>query len=74
MSVKRKYHNKQPFRTLHPDARHWTRKGSSWKSKVAYESEDEAEEWLRQRPRLMAQGYKTYICPVCSKWHIGHNH
>lgn len=69
---KRNYHNKQPYSTLHPDPRHWTRKGNSWKAKEAYESEDDAEEWLKQHPRLISQGYRVYNCPECSKWHIGH--
>lgn len=70
--MKHKYHNKQPFQTLHPNAQHWTRKGNSWKAKVAYESEDEAEEFLRLNPKLITQGYKSYVCPICSKWHVGH--
>ncbi len=70
--MKRDYHNKAPFSTLHPDPCHWTRKGSSWKQKVGYDSEDEAEEFLKLNPRLKSEGYKCYICPVCSKWHVGH--
>ena len=66
------YRNKTPYSTLHPDARHWTRKGSSWKQKVGYESEEEAVEFLQQNPKLKALNYKIYICPICSKWHCGH--
>lgn len=46
------YRNKVPYSTLHPDARHWTRKGSSWKQKVGYDTKDEAWEFLEQNPRL----------------------
>ena len=66
------YRNKTPYSTLHPDARHWTRKGNSWKQKVGYDTEEEAVEFLQQNPKLKALNYKIYICPICSKWHCGH--
>jgi hypothetical protein len=71
---KHTYRNKAPYSTLHPDPRHWTRKqhSNSWKAKVAYESEEEAAEFLQQNPKLKALNYKIYICPICSKWHCGH--
>ena len=65
------YRNKAPYSTLHPDARHWTRKGSSWKQKVGYDTEDEAWEFLEQNPKLKAMGERPYFCELCSKWHIG---
>lgn len=65
------YRNKAPYSTLHPDARHWTRKGSSWKKKVGYDTEDEAWEFLEQNPKLKAMGERPYFCELCSKWHIG---
>ena len=69
----RNYHNKRPFKTLHPSPCHWTRSGgNSWKQKVSYESEEEAYEFLNQNPRLKMQGYVVYQCPVCHKWHVGH--
>lgn len=65
------YHNKvPPFR---PDPEHWTRKGPhGWKAKVAYETEDDACEYLQLHPKMVAQGYRAYQCKVCQKWHIGH--
>lgn len=68
------YHNKQPLSTLHPAPCHWTRKGNSWKSKVEYKSEDEAVEYLKTRPGLVAMGYVAYQCPICCKWHVGKEH
>ena len=68
---KNRYRNKAPYSTLHPDARHWTRKGNSWKQKVGYDTEDEAWEFLNQNPKLEAIGEKPYFCELCSKWHIG---
>lgn len=56
---------------LHPDSEHWVRNGQSWKAKVAYESEDEACEFLKLHPKIMAAEYTAYQCKVCSKWHIG---
>lgn len=65
---------KQPYKGFQPSPCHWTRKGKGhWRQKVAYESEDEAEEFLKQNPSLLRQGYKAYRCPICSKWHVGHN-
>ena len=67
----RKIRNKDNVRPLHPDPRHWTRKGSSWKQKVGYDTEDEAWEFLEQNPKLKAMGERPYFCELCSKWHIG---
>lgn len=50
-----RYRNKMPPFT--PDPEHWTRKSRSWKSKVAYGSEDEAWEYLQQNPKLKTLGY-----------------
>ena len=63
------YHNKIPPFT--PDPEHFTRMQRLWKAKVAYESEDEACEFLKLHPKIMAAGYTAYQCKVCSKWHIG---
>ena len=70
----RKIRNKDNVRPLHPDPRHWTRKqhSNSWKAKVAYESKEEAAEFLQQNPKLKALNYRVYLCPICSKWHCGH--
>lgn len=66
-----KYFNKVP--PFKPDPHHWTRKGPhGWKAKVAYQSEDEAWEFLKLHPRIMEQGYTAYQCHVCSMWHVGH--
>lgn len=66
----RRYYNKIPPFT--PDPEHWTKKVRSWKAKVAYETEDEAWEYLKQNPRLIEQGMTVYRCHVCSMWHIVH--
>lgn len=56
-----------------PDPEHWTRKGPhGWKAKEAYESEDDACEYLELNPKLKAAGYRAYLCKTCNKWHIGH--
>jgi hypothetical protein len=57
---------------LHPDPEHRVRKGSSWKAKVAYESEDDAWEFLNQNSKLRAQGMEVYRCRICNKYHIEH--
>lgn len=71
---KGKYRNKAPFSSFRPDPSHWTRKGSSWKQKVGYDTEDEAWEFLEQNPKLKAMGEKPYLCEICSRWHVGRAH
>lgn len=69
-----KYRNKAPYSTLHPDARHWTRKGNSWKQKVDYDTEDEAWEFLKTHPKLIELGMTVYKCDVCNMYHCGHKY
>ena len=66
----RHYRNKIP--PFKPDPEHWTRKSvNGWKAKVAYETEDDAWEFLKLHPKIMAAGSTAYQCKVCSKWHVG---
>ena len=67
----RRHYNPNKVPPLKPNTEHWTRKVHSWKEKVAYETEDEACEFLKLHPKIMAAGYTAYQCNVCSKWHIG---
>ena len=60
-----------PFK---PDPEHWTKKVHSWKAKVAYETEDDACEFLNQNQKLKSLGYTCYLCKVCSRYHIGRLH
>lgn len=70
----RRHHNPNKVPPFKPDPEHWTRKVHSWKAKVAYETEDDAWEFLNQIPRLKTLGWHPYLCKVCSKWHIGRLH
>ena len=70
--IRNNYHNKVPPFT--PDPEHFTRMQRLWKAKVAYESEDDAWEFLNQNPRLKTLGWHPYLCNTCSKWHIGRSH
>ena len=72
MRNNRHNHNKVP--PFKPDPEHWTKKVHSWKAKVAYETEDDAWEFLNQNPKLKAFCWHPYLCKVCSKWHIGRLH
>lgn len=45
----RRRHNPNKVPPFKPDPEHWTRKVHSWKAKVAYETEDDAWEFLNQR-------------------------
>ena len=67
----RRHSNPNKVPPLKPNKEHWTRKVHSWKAKVAYETEDEACEFLKLHHKIMAAGYTEYQCKVCSKWHIG---
>nr|DAL54127.1 MAG TPA_asm: RNA-binding protein [Caudoviricetes sp.] len=64
------YRNKIP--PFKPDPEHYTRKQHSWKAKEAYETEDDAWEYLNQNPKLRAEGMTAYRCRTCQKWHVGH--
>lgn len=64
------YHNKIPPFT--PDTEHFTRMHRLWKAKVAYESEDDAWEFLNTHPRYKEQGMTVYRCGFCNKYHVGH--
>lgn len=70
----RRHRNPNKVPPFKPDPEHWTKKVHSWKAKVAYETEDDAWEFLNQNPKLKALGWHPYLCKVCSKWHIGRLH
>ena len=60
--VMRRHHNPNKVPPFKPDPEHWTRKVHSWKAKVAYETEDEAWEFLKTHPKLIQQGMTVYRC------------
>ena len=70
----RRHHNPNKVPPFKLDPEHWTRKVHSWKAKVAYETEDDAWEFLNQIPKLKSLGYTCYLCKVCSRYHIGRLH
>ena len=67
----RRHQNPNKVPPFKPDPEHWTRKVHSWKAKVAYETEDDAWEFLNQNPRLKDIGFTCYQCKICSMWHVG---
>lgn len=72
--MRNNHHNPNKVPPFKPDPEHWTRKVHSWKAKVAYETEDDAWEFLNQIPKLKSLGYTCYLCKVCSRYHIGRLH
>ena len=48
--MRKNHHNPNKVPPFKPDAEHWTKKVHSWKAKVAYETEDDAWEFLNQNP------------------------
>ena len=67
----RRHHNPNKVPPLKPDPEHCTKKVHSWKAKVAYETYDDACEFLNQNPKLKVMGYVAYRCKTCQKWHVG---
>lgn len=73
MSNKRhKYFNKVP--PFKPDPEHYNRKQHSCNANEDYDTDDDALKFLNLNPKLKALGLHTYLCKVCSKWHIGKLH
>ena len=72
--MRNSHHNHNKVPPFKPDPEHWTKKVHSWKAKVAYETEDDAWEFLNQNPKLKAKDPVVYMCSVCNKFHISIHH
>ena len=70
----RRHHNPNKVPQFKPDTEHWTRKVHSWKAKVAYETEDDAWEFLNTHLKLIEQGMTVYRCNLCNMYHCGHKY
>ena len=70
----RRHHNPNKVPPFKPDPEHWTRKVHSWKAKVAYETEDDAWEFLNTHPKLIENGMTVYRCNLCNMFHCGHKY
>ena len=63
------YTRKIPVKNKHSNKRfHYTRKKGKWKPKHPFDSQDEAERYIK---KYKMKDYVAYLCPYCSKWHIG---
>lgn len=49
---------------------HYTRKNGQWKPKKQFETEEDANNWIK---KYKMNKYKAYLCNICGKWHIGKN-
>lgn len=47
---------------------HYCQKDGMWKPKKSFDSEEEAMRWIK---KYKMYGYKTYLCKICGKIHIG---
>ena len=47
---------------------HYTRKNGLWKPKKKFNSEEDAQDWIK---KYKMYGYSAYLCKVCKKWHVG---
>lgn len=72
--MRKNHHNPNKVPLFKPDPEHWTKKVHSWKAKVAYETEDDAWEFLKTHPKLIQQGMTVYKCNVCNMFHCGHKY
>ena len=70
--MRNNHHNPNKVPPFKPDPEHWTKKVHSWKAKVAYETGDDAWEFLNQNPKLRAQGMAVEWWWVCYKYYIRH--
>ena len=53
----------------HPIKReHYTRKNGEWKPKQKFDSQEEAEAFIKKHKMY---GYVPYVCSVCGSIHIG---
>ena len=66
----RRYVIREPLEKVLPRS-HWNKKhGRVRKAKKSFDTEREALSFIKKH-RL--KGYHVYQCPVCNKYHIGHN-
>ena len=72
--MRNNHHNPNKVPPFKPDAEHWTKKVHSWKAKVAYETEDDAWEFLNTHPKLIEHGMTVYRCNLCNMFHCGHKY
>ena len=47
---------------------HYTRKNGEWKPKKKFETQEDADAWIK---KYKMYKYTSYICKVCGSWHIG---
>ena len=66
---KRLYNDKRPRAHALLPREHYAKKNGSWKPKRAFPSELSARLYLSTQ--MSADGYRTYRCTVCGKWHVG---
>ena len=47
---------------------HYARKNGEWKPKKKFNSQEEADNWIKTYKMYK---YTSYVCKVCGYWHIG---
>ena len=63
------YQRKVPNKNKHSNRRyHYVKKNGKWKPKHPFESQSEAERFIKKYGMI---NYVAYLCPYCCKWHIG---
>lgn len=64
------YHQKKPIKNKHK-RQHYYKKDGKWKPKMKFETQQDAEKYLKARKKLGE--YNIYRCQYCGKYHVGHN-
>lgn len=63
--------NKVPNKNKHSNKRfHYTKKKGKWKPKHPFDNKKDADAFI-EKYKMDSRGYVSYLCPYCSKWHIG---
>ena len=71
MSKRHSANDKRPVPHALAPREHYVKKYGSWKPKMAFENEASADNYINARSFFLRNGYVSYICRICNKWHIG---
>ena len=52
---------------------HYVKKNGAFQRKRKFDTKEKADAFIKKH-RLVRKGYKSYFCPYCLGWHIGHAH
>lgn len=71
MSKRHSSNDKRPQPRALAPREHYTKKNGSWKQKMVFENEASCNNYIELHPFFRKNGYVSYECSVCHKWHLG---